>query len=257
MFDLVPFAGPWREMGDRNGDTDLIRQALQFQLPQAEPPAVAASTVRRDQDPARAGRESSAFVPPPAANRRDRERTRVVIGPDIDDPGVAPDVVDAIRIRSRHVGRRKIMRAHRPGLLCGTPWLAGIGQVADELFLLRIDRDHRTSLAEASFHRGVDVPKLRVAVRMVAPLFRFPVALEAVLEAVQELRDRRVAALVGASRIEKGKHYLSDVLFGATLGYIAGRTAVRSTERSRVPGRLTFHPMIGFGRSGLIAELRF
>ena len=66
-----------------------------------------------------------------------------------------------------------------------------------------------------------------------------------------------VAALVGASRIEKGKHFLSDVVFGATLGYIAGRTAVRGTERSRVPGRFAIHPMIGFGRSGLIAELSF
>ena len=66
-----------------------------------------------------------------------------------------------------------------------------------------------------------------------------------------------VAALVGGSRIEKGKHYLSDVLFGATLGYITGRTAVRGTEGTFLPDRMTFHPMLGYGRSGVIAQIHF
>ena len=36
-----------------------------------------------------------------------------------------------------------------------------------------------------------------------------------------------LAAVVGASRIQQDKHYLSDVVAGATLGYIVGRTVVR------------------------------
>jgi membrane-associated phospholipid phosphatase len=36
-----------------------------------------------------------------------------------------------------------------------------------------------------------------------------------------------VASAIGASRLVKDKHYLSDVLAGATLGYIVGRTVVR------------------------------
>jgi len=39
------------------------------------------------------------------------------------------------------------------------------------------------------------------------------------------------AALVGISRIEKNKHWPSDVLSGAALGYIAGRSALIGTER--------------------------
>ncbi len=39
-----------------------------------------------------------------------------------------------------------------------------------------------------------------------------------------------LAGLVAASRIEKGKHFPSDVIFGATLGYISARTAIRTTE---------------------------
>ncbi len=66
-----------------------------------------------------------------------------------------------------------------------------------------------------------------------------------------------IAAFVGASRIENGKHFLSDVLFGATLGYIAGRTAVRGTERTTERGNLSIHPMIGLGRTGLRAHITF
>jgi membrane-associated phospholipid phosphatase len=39
-----------------------------------------------------------------------------------------------------------------------------------------------------------------------------------------------VACLVAASRVEKGIHYPSDVIFGALLGFISGSTAIRGTE---------------------------
>jgi hypothetical protein len=39
------------------------------------------------------------------------------------------------------------------------------------------------------------------------------------------------AGLIGASRIQQDKHYLSDVVAGATLGYIVGRTVVRVNGR--------------------------
>ena len=41
-----------------------------------------------------------------------------------------------------------------------------------------------------------------------------------------------LAGLVGASRLEQDKHYLSDVVAGAALGYIVGRTVVRVNSRS-------------------------
>jgi hypothetical protein len=47
-------------------------------------------------------------------------------------------------------------------------------------------------LGQAAFHHGVDVAKLRIAVRVVASLLGLPVALEAVVEPVQQLRDGRV-----------------------------------------------------------------
>jgi hypothetical protein len=39
-----------------------------------------------------------------------------------------------------------------------------------------------------------------------------------------------VACLVAASRVERGSHFPSDVIFGAMLGYISVRTAIRGTE---------------------------
>jgi membrane-associated phospholipid phosphatase len=41
-----------------------------------------------------------------------------------------------------------------------------------------------------------------------------------------------LAGLVGASRLEQDKHYLSDVVAGAALGYVVGRTVVRVNSRS-------------------------
>jgi membrane-associated phospholipid phosphatase len=40
-----------------------------------------------------------------------------------------------------------------------------------------------------------------------------------------------VAGLVAVSRLQRNKHYLSDVMAGATLGYIVGRTVVRVNGR--------------------------
>jgi membrane-associated phospholipid phosphatase len=46
-----------------------------------------------------------------------------------------------------------------------------------------------------------------------------------------------LAGAIGASRLVKDKHYLSDVLAGATLGYIVGRTVVH--ENGEPPARKT------------------
>lgn len=44
------------------------------------------------------------------------------------------------------------------------------------------------------------------------------------------------AGLVGASRLEQDKHYLSDVVAGAALGYVVGRTVVRVNGRPTESG---------------------
>jgi membrane-associated phospholipid phosphatase len=46
-----------------------------------------------------------------------------------------------------------------------------------------------------------------------------------------------VACLVAASRVERGSHFPSDAIFGATLGYISARTAIRGTQHVISAGR--------------------
>lgn len=51
------------------------------------------------------------------------------------------------------------------------------------------------------------------------------------------------AGLVGLSRLEKNKHHLSDVIAGATLGFIVGQTVCRQTDKFRV-GPITWMPLV-------------
>ncbi len=52
------------------------------------------------------------------------------------------------------------------------------------------------------------------------------------------------AGFIGASRLDKNKHFLSDVVAGAALGYIVGKTVVRQSEReSRFTVARNFPPV--------------
>lgn len=72
-----------------------------------------------------------------------------------------------------------------------------------------------------------------------------------------------VAAAVGYSRIVRDKHFLSDVVAGATLGYIVGRTVVRVNSRPLDPttGKQArafgLSPILGRQARGLQATLSF
>ena len=68
MFDLVPFAGAGRKMTHRNGQSRLIGEFLQLELPQPQPPAVASAAVGRDQNPLCVRVNPPALKTPPSAN---------------------------------------------------------------------------------------------------------------------------------------------------------------------------------------------
>src|SRR5579864_1127422 len=192
MLDLVPLARPGRKMTHLDVQPRGIGEALQLELPQPQAPAIAPAGVGRDQDAPRPRIEPPAFLAPPPTDRRDRKFARIVIGPQIDKPRVASDVVDAIRIHAWHLRRRKVVALHVLRRLRRPPLLARIAVVADELLLLRVCRNHGEALRQVPFHGPIDVPKLRVAIRMVLALFGLPIALEAVVQVVQQLRHFRV-----------------------------------------------------------------
>ena len=70
-----------------------------------------------------------------------------------------------------------------------------------------------------------------------------------------------LASLVAVSRLQRNKHYLSDVMAGATLGYIVGRTVVRVNGKPLVApqggARLSLSPVIGRRTRGLVARVEF
>ena len=107
MLDLVPFAGARWEMAYPNCDASVISQLLQLHLPQTQPVAVTATAIGRDQEGLRLRIESSSLDAPPAANGCHREGPGVVVRPDVHEPRVAPQVIDAIRIARGTEGEGK------------------------------------------------------------------------------------------------------------------------------------------------------
>ena len=69
-----------------------------------------------------------------------------------------------------------------------------------------------------------------------------------------------IAGAIAVSRLQRNKHYLSDVVAGATLGYIVGRTVVRANskpfEAPRGP-QFSLTPMITRHGRALVAGITF
>lgn len=65
------------------------------------------------------------------------------------------------------------------------------------------------------------------------------------------------AGLIGISRIERDKHHLSDVVAGAVLGTIVGKTVVRKDGEPEGGRRLALVPMTDANGTGLGAGVHF
>jgi membrane-associated phospholipid phosphatase len=67
-----------------------------------------------------------------------------------------------------------------------------------------------------------------------------------------------LASMIGISRVSGGHHYLSDVVAGAALGFIIGKTTVRRDDEPLGEPRFTLAPTVGpSGQRGLVAVIRF
>ena len=71
-----------------------------------------------------------------------------------------------------------------------------------------------------------------------------------------------IAGAIGASRLKQDVHYFSDVMAGATLGYIVGRTVVRVNSRpladgSRKGASLNLAPIVAPRARGMQMSLTF
>jgi hypothetical protein len=66
-----------------------------------------------------------------------------------------------------------------------------------------------------------------------------------------------VATFIAWSRINVDAHYLSDVVFGAALGYIIGRTVVNTTDTRAGEKRFEWHPAASLSKTGVVASYRW
>ncbi len=69
-----------------------------------------------------------------------------------------------------------------------------------------------------------------------------------------------IASAVAASRLQRNAHYLSDVVGGAAVGYIVGRSVARVNGRPLHPEekrKLTVAPLLGGGTRGISVALAF
>src|SRR5579883_1981985 len=96
MLHLVPLARPPRVMAHRHVQPLAVGEPLQARLPQARPVAVTAPGVGSDQQLPGLRVMLAPQPTPPASDAGYRERRRVVIHADIDEPLVMLLVVDAV-----------------------------------------------------------------------------------------------------------------------------------------------------------------
>lgn len=66
-----------------------------------------------------------------------------------------------------------------------------------------------------------------------------------------------VAGAIALSRVERGSHWLSDVVAGSAIGYIAGITAVRGTKHFANQRRWTLLPSFGRRHVAIQFHLQF
>src|SRR4051812_40181152 len=170
VLDLVPLAGAGREVADVDGEVECIGQPLEFGFPKSGSVAVAPTRVGGDEQLARVGIALRADVLPPRLDRGDRKHRRVVIDAHADEPIVGGDVVHAVRDRLADCSRWEVVNIDPLGRALGLPLASAVLEVPDQLLLLGVDGDDRHAALDAILRLGVDVLKLRVAIRVLRAL---------------------------------------------------------------------------------------
>src|SRR6516165_3957473 len=133
---------------------------------------------------------------PPAADRLDGESGGVMICADTHPALVVVDVVDAIGNGTAKLRVYEVVDVDELRASLTTPFLAGILEIAHQLLLLRVDRDHRLVGFQEGGRLVCDVLELRVAVDVLLPFLGLAVRLQTIAQIVQKLAHQRTRHLV-------------------------------------------------------------
>ena len=131
------------------------------------------------------------------------------------------------------------MHPHLLRLALGPPRAAAVLEVADQLLLLGVHRDHRLARGQERFRRRVDVGELGVAIGVAAALARLAVALQAVAQVAQRLRDPLVTDPV--PQLTQGHRQLAHALAGPAQRRLRGP----ARHRLHQPLQVVAHARVG------------
>src|SRR5690606_2080830 len=130
---------------------------------------------------------------PPRFDRRHGEDGGVVVDTNAYKSSIGGHVVHAVGDRLANGSSRKVVHVDKFWLAFGLPFASTVLEVADELLLLRVDGNYRSSLADVRLSLGVDVLELRIAIRVLGSLHRLVGRLQAVAVLAQQLGYRLIA----------------------------------------------------------------
>jgi len=180
VFDLVPFACPWRIVADFDSQSRFVCKALKFILPNPIAMTVASSAVRRYQESLRLRIAFLSQSMPPAAYRFDRKLRSVSTDANGDPGFVGFHVIHAIGNGFAELFVGKVVRVDFERLPFWSVLTPDIRLFPEGFLLFRIDRDRRTTPAATGTNATGDVFKLGIAVRVVAAFACLPVPLQGI-----------------------------------------------------------------------------
>ena len=150
-----------------------------------------------------------------------------MVGADGHPAGVRGQVIDPVRHRLARAVPGEVMGPGRRRLALGPPLAARVLELADQLLLLGVHADHRIGGVLVGLDLLVDVPELRVPVRVPLALDRLGVALQA-----EPLGPQQVTDGVGADPV---------ALAGQLGRQVAGRLGGPPQRRHRITPLLRLH----------------
>ena len=96
MFNLVPFAGPRRQVADRNVKTRLVGQLLQFPLPKTYARSITSSAICNNLQGTRLRIGFRSHLLPPSPESGYRKDRRFMADTDTDPAGIAVQIIHPI-----------------------------------------------------------------------------------------------------------------------------------------------------------------
>ena len=176
-------------MTDRDLKAGLPGQPCELDLPGPDPVAVGPAGIRTHEQARRVWISETSHLGPPTRDGGDGKTGGVGIVAYRYPPLVGTEVVDAVRDGFSHLGVDEVVDLGpcRGSLRLELP--AGVGVLADELFLLRVHADDGLAVFHESHGRVVDVVELGVTVHVLGALFLLRGRLQAIAHLGEEGPD--------------------------------------------------------------------